>query len=385
MSWRSSFGATVLLTLVALHSSATPLRSMLEEMLGSVEVVAGTKTLETMERYFSSEMRSVWSDDRTKCSEKFFQMMRTWRYLVKHNSHVGIVDKALERWRDTCYSRLEGEIRSELQTMSESAREQFKLFVKQDERDLESKDESLAISFHSENSAIAKLHRLIGSPDGAASTDQLNAAKTFVGACNELTASRSIMRANYARKTPASQRPYFPHIRFYDDCRLLLDFFLGERDIDYLLKRARWVETFGDKLDKILVKGWRSADPEAKWSETAKSDGKRERLVAEAAYLLAKSCIGTIDYWLKFTKDRCSEAFADVNTIWLHLRLHLLRRKLSNQQILVIKRYSRYLEACKQLGKLENEQIIKKATDKQGYKLSKLSTRFGGSNAKTNR
>jgi hypothetical protein len=394
MAWRSSFGAIVLLALVALHpSTAAPLRSMLKMMLGSVGMMTGEKTLKTMEPSFSSEMYKLFKESDTRCSRYFFALVMEWRNSMLRNSRFDIVakdglkldiSKALDGWRDTCYSRLEDEIQSELKTMSESAREQFKLFVKQDKRDLESKDKSFAIFSPAANSAIVKLRRLIGSPDGTASADQMNAAETFVGACDELTASRSIMRDNYARKTPASQRPYFPHIRFYDDCRRLLG--LLKHGVEDPFKRAEAVKIFGEKLDKILVKGWCFADPEAKWSETAESDGERERSVAKAAYRFASIYREDIEGRLEFLKGSCSKAVADADdTIWLHLHLNLLRRKLSDQQILVIKRYSRYLEACKQLGKLEKEQIIKKATEKRGYNLPKLSTCFGCSSAKTNR
>jgi hypothetical protein len=411
MAWRSSFGATALLALVALHSStlielasseqltenrerleqtdisptAEPVRLTLEKMLGLDQIETEDGTMKTKGTPLWTSMLDLWQQDETNCGDDFLATLDRW-YGLLYPRVGNEVWNAIRNWKDTCYSRLEDEIQSELKAMSESTREQFKLFVKQDRRDFRSKYKSFAVSSPPLNSAIGKLRRLIGSPDDTAKASQRKLVESFVSACKEMAASRSIIRANYASKTPRSS-PYFPHIRFYDDCRRLLDLFTGEEQIEDSFRRNDWVETFGEKLDEILVDGSSKADPETKWSETVESDGERERSVAKAAYQFAKTSMGTIEEeWLNILNEQCSEAVAGADdTIWLHLHLNLLRRKVSDQQILVIKRYSRYLEACKQLGKLEKEQIIKKATEKRGYNLPKLSTCFGCSSAKTNR
>jgi hypothetical protein len=406
MAWRSSFGATVLLALVALHSStlielasseqfnenrerleqtdispaAEPVRLTLEKLLGSDQIYAKDNK-DIADLLLLKALRDMWQKDETNCSDDFISTLDLWYWrfdMLLESEQLS----AIRNWKDTCYSRLEEKIQSELKAMSESTREQFELFVKQD--DYRSKDKFFVVPLPSANSAIGKLRRLIGSPDGAVSESQERLADRFVNACKEMVAKRSIMRANYARETPASRQLYFPHIRFYDDCSRLLDFFTDGRLIDGSLWPSVEIKIFGEKLDKILV-GWSKADPETKWSETAESDGERERAVAKAAHQFAKAYNrGTIEDWLQLLKGHCSVALADVDdTIWLFL--HLLGYKISNKQIRILQRYSRYLEACKQLRKLENDQIIKKATEKWGYNLPNLSTCFGCSSAKTNR
>jgi hypothetical protein len=407
MAWRSSFGATVLLALVALHSStlielasseqfnenrerleqtdispaAEPVRLTLENMLGLDQIETKTDIKKTADPPLWAALLDLWQQDATNCGGDFLSILEIW-YRQFETLLESEQLSAIRNWKDTCYSRLEEKIQSELKAMSESTREQFELFVKQD--DYRSKDKFLIVPFPSTNLAIGKLRRLIGSPDGTVSANHLELAERFMSACKEMVANRSIMRANYARETPASRQLYFPHIRFYDDCSRLLDFLRDKRAIEGLLKPPKQIEIFGEKLDKILV-GWSKADPETKWDETAESDGERERAVAKAAYQFAKADIhGNIKVLLHSLKRLCSIAVADLgHGIWLHL--HLLRHRHSDQRILVLERYSRYLEACKQLGKLEDEQIIKKAREKRGYNLPNLSTCFGCSSAKTNR
>jgi hypothetical protein len=384
MAWRSSFGAIVLLALVALHpSTAVPLRSMLKMMLGSAGMMTGEKTLKTMEPSFSSEMYKLFREGDTRCSGKFFELVKDWRDLVIESScqvrkslASGISD-AIERWRETCYTHLEKKIQSELDATSKSTREHFELFVEQDRRECTPEGQPYSECQLCDKSiyVVGKLRRLIGSAKDS-DVAELRAAERFVSACKELAASDSIKRTNYEEWTPLSTEPYFAHIRFYDFCRRLLDLDLSVQNIDNREDRTAFARRFSEKLDKIQAQSPSSVNPEGLLSETAKSGRERERSVAEAVLRVAGLNPNRIlqdddmKYTLKGTLNRlrleCSRVLDQVdNLAWMHQHMYdLLGRKREDKGAPYAEQNLRYSDACKQLGELKDEEIIK-ATDRQ--------------------
>jgi hypothetical protein len=245
MAWRSSFGVTVLLALVVLCLSMlielassdpvqldkdrvqldfTPtdekVRSMLERMLG-LKIKVRDELWTGVKSDIFDNMFDLWQADETKCSHIFFIWAEEWsRRLnaIDGGALIGVISK----WKKTCYSRLEGTIQSELETMKESTREQFQLFAEQDQAECRSEGNFKCLLFSSPDLMINKLRRVIGSPKDT-DVDELRAAERFVSACKEMAASDAIKRTNYEESTPRSTEPYFPHIRFYDYCERLLD------------------------------------------------------------------------------------------------------------------------------------------------------------------
>jgi hypothetical protein len=191
MAWQSSFGATVLLALVALHSSTliglvspepvqldenpdrlkqtdiSPpverVRSMLEEMLRlDHSIKVDEEMLKSMPSYWD-EMLSLWQEDETKCGEDFSSLAHKWHRWADVTLRYEILD-AIVMWEGVCYSRLEDKIQSELQSdaITELTREHFGLFAEQDERECRSEGRFECMLFRISNSVIGKLRRLIG-------------------------------------------------------------------------------------------------------------------------------------------------------------------------------------------------------------------------------
>jgi hypothetical protein len=120
-------------------------------------------------------------------------------------------------------------------------------------------------------------------------------------------------------------------------------------------------------LDKILVHGRHRADPEARWSETA-ANGERKRSVAEAAVRFAErvtsdleiSKIEILNYLKQFCRAKLRRAG---NFVWMHQHMDVLMglERGAQRTHHTDKRNLKYLEACKRLGELENEEIIEAA------------------------
>jgi hypothetical protein len=388
-------------------------RSMFKGMLGSEIDVPNV----VVDHPYFKTIFDWWQADETNCSEEFFDLVRKWA-----GHWTNDMWKALKTWKKTCYSRIEGTIQSELEAMKESTREQFKLFVEQDQAECRSEGSSECRSFFSPNMTINKLRRVIGSPKDT-DVDELRAAERFVSACKEMTASDSIKRSNYKKWTPRSTEPYFPHTRFYDFCRRLLDFeSLAQKFIYDFRLRDNFIH-FGEKLEQIQKRRRSKADPEAEWGETAESGRERERsvigAVAQAVEQLSKtripsvldiaddgestrrlegqlrslrsSCLWVLDhvdnlYWmhqhmyrlmgLEGSDQQMLDRVDNLN--WMHRYMYrLMVLKGSDQQVLEIKRYLRYSEACKQLGKVKDEEIIETVEKR---KRGKFTTCFGRDN-----
>jgi hypothetical protein len=395
MAWRSSFGATVLLALVALHASALiasseqvqlnenrdsdipsrteQVRSMLEEMLGS-----GRFTISTPNEHYSwREMINLWQKDETRCADGFFSLLERWAIKADKTIKNDLLD-AIETWKETCYSRLEDKIQFELNTMNKLTREHFELFAKQDQHECKSEGRSECLSFGCSNLVIGKLRRLIGSPEGAPSADQLEAAERSVSACKEIAASDSIKttRTQYQKLTPSSTEPHFPHIRFYDYCKQLLNL---AQVIDSRLGSAPLLERFGEELDKIRGRTLSKAESYRMSSETAESESEQKRSVAEAAVRFAEWAhprplrdedekLLTLQNELNRLKNTCSYwLHALENMIWMHKNMYdLLGRERWGRQKPETERKLNFLDACKQLVELKNDEIIEAAKQKAG-------------------
>jgi hypothetical protein len=394
MAWRPSFGATVLSALVALHSStlidlasseqpdkdpwkyqnalaiAMQARSMLEEMIGSGHIEVEEKMVREMQPSAWDKMLGLWQEDETSCGDDLFELLAKWRARLDDETFKGYVWMANKKWENTCYARLEERIQRELDEMSESTREHLKLFADQEHRECIDKGKSECSGFLISNSVVGALRRLIGWPEGAPSADQLEAAKRFVSACKEMTASGSIMtmRTKYRARAPWSPQPYFPHIRFYDYCRRLLDLEWSAQEIDDRLGWAACVKRLGAKLDEIRAHRLSRADPEAMSSSPA-SESEQKRLVAEAAVrsnkwplfnFVRENFIESQEDRLDDLKKKCSRLLGQVdNLIWMHQHMYEpMGLERDGLQAPDTERNLRYLEACKQLGELENEEII---------------------------
>jgi hypothetical protein len=387
--------------LLALEPLVGMARSMFKGMLGS-EVVVPNVVVDN--NYFESTF-DLWHADETNCSDRFFELADRW---TRH--WTGDMLKALSTWEKTCYSRLEGTIQSELEAMKEPTREQFELFTEQDQAECRSEGSSKCLWFSSPDSMINKLRRVIGSPKDT-DVDELRAAERFVSACKEMAASDLIKRTNYERLTPLWKEPYFPHTRFYDYCRRLLNFeSLARKFIDDFRRRDDF-EYFGKKLEQIQTR---------RWSKTAESGREGERSVTEAAARAVEQFSKTgipsvLDYaddrelrrrlegGLRSLRSACSWVLDHVDNLnWMHQHMYklmglegsdqqmldrvdnlnwmhrymysLMVLKGSDQQMLEIKRYLRYSEACKQLEKVKDEEIIETVEKR---KCGKFTTCFG--------
>jgi hypothetical protein len=372
MAWQS-FGATVLLALVALielassepvHENrerlehlAQQVNAMLEEILGS-----GQFAISTANGHESwTAMIDLWQKDETKCGHGFFSELRRWALWADKTTKSDLSNAIIETWEETCYTRLEEKIQSELNTMNKSTREHFELFAMQDQH--ECKSRTGCLSFHTSNLAIGGLRRLIGWPEGAPSADQLEAAERSVSACKEMTASDSIKttRTQYLKWTPSSPEPHFPHIRFYDYCKELLE-------IDSRLELDPGVRRFGEELDKIRACGLSKVE-----SDKMSSESEQKRLVAKAAVRFAKgykqlyfhkgdAAVLGRDHNVQWNdlKISCSIMLdRAANIVWMHQHIYqLLRREGLDQRTPETERNLRYLKACRQLGELENKEII---------------------------
>jgi hypothetical protein len=240
MSLRLSLGGvTALLALVAIHSSESvdP-----EASPGASDGRSKSKPEEDpMRALVPAWMRSdydhakvviSWRKNGWECSNGL-ESFALSRHKEKNNeSFREQIYSALMSRRNFCFSRLEWKIQHKLDAMSESTREHFELFAVLDQRECTSEPGSLCFVFGTQNLVIGKLRRLAGSPEDAA------AAKGFVSACKEVAGHERLatIRAKYEAATPLSTRPYFPHIRFYDYCRRLLDFDLLSAKIEGALK-----------------------------------------------------------------------------------------------------------------------------------------------------
>jgi hypothetical protein len=327
-------------------------------------------------KYFDT-MFDLWQTDETNCSGIFLELARKWRKWTDVGNKDDIWE-AISTWRDTCYSRLEGAIQSELEAMKESTREQFKLFAEQDQAECRSEGSSKCLSFFRSNSMINKLRRVIGSPKDT-DVDELRAAERFVSACKEMAASDSIKRTNYEESTPLSTEPYFPHIRFYDYCERLLDVESLAQDLNEYFRWQGNFKYFGEKLDQIEERSRSKAKP----GKTAENVRERKRSVTEAAAQVVEWNLNRIlsAYWDRMRKtemeslkpesqltalrEECLGVLDQVDNLnWLHQHMYsLMDIERSDQQMLEIERYLRYSEACKQLGGVKDEEIIE--TDKK--------------------
>jgi hypothetical protein len=385
MAWRSAFGATVLLALVALHAStALPtVHDMLVEMAGSDNIQTLETGLETMVPDDRDRMLDFWQDKALRCSEYFFGHAKRWHNLVCIEGPLMDSDPTcrklwdtIGKWEKTCYSRLEKEVQSELDAMSVSTREQYKLFAEQDQRECRSGGQPALLLFDKSIKVVGKLRRLIGSPKDT-DADELKVAERFVSACREVIASDSIQtaRTGYEEQTPYSSWPHYPHIRFYDFCRRLLELDLSIEKIDNKDSRATIAVRFSEKLAEIQERSQSKANPEALLSETAESVRERERSVAEAAVQIAErnpnlirragdtEWVQAVENELKRLRDQCSYVLDQVaNLIWMHQHMYdLLDREREDQGTAYDEQNLMYSEACKQLGQLKNEEIMKVA------------------------
>jgi hypothetical protein len=378
MAWRSSWRSTVLLALVALHAStAMPtVYDMLREMSRSGKIGDLGTDIETNALQSLKRMLDFWLREReSTCGDSFFELVAKWYRLtflrdpvILNSSTCTEVWDVIEKWKKTCYSRLEGEIQSELAAMSASTREQFKLFAEQDQRECESK--RICSSFDGSISLIGILRQSIGSPRES-DADELKAAEGFVSACKEMAASKSIKtaRTEYEARTPSSPEPRFPHIRFYDYCIRLLKLNVSVQTIDKQSQRAAKAILFSKKLAKIQKRSianhlrllWGTTEPERSVAEAAVQivGWNHIRQAANAKSVLKNELSGL--------RHECSYLIDQVdNMIWMRRHMYdLLGQKPQSQGAAHAKRNLMYSEACCQLGKLDNEKIIKTVTEEQ--------------------
>jgi hypothetical protein len=376
MAWRSSFGATVLLALVALHAStAMPtVYDMLREMSRSGKIGDLSTEIETNAPNSLRGMLDFWLREReSRCRDSFFEHVGKWYRLtffrnsiILNSSTCTKVWDIIQNWEETCYSRLEKKIQSELAAMSASTREQFKLFAEQDQRECESN--GVCSSFYGKISLIGILRQSIGSPRKT-DADELKAAEGFVSACKEMAASESIAntRTEYKARTPSSPEPHFPHIRFYDYCIRLLNLDLPVQTIDEQSQRADMAVRFSENLAEIQKNS--RANSRRPLRETA----ERERSVAEAAVQIVRwnhirQAVDTklvLEIGLSRLRYECSYLLDQVdNMIWMHRHMYdLLDQTPKSQGTAYAKRNLMYSKACRQLEELDNEKIIKMVTE----------------------
>jgi hypothetical protein len=341
---------------------------MLDEMLGShlIRVKVENMTEKLTSKW--NEILGLWQKNETNCSPDFFKLVAERESSFWTEELVKNMRTASKRWENICYSRLEDKIQSELEAMSETTRKQFKLFVEQEQRECISKGKPRCSKYRLQSSLVYALRRLVSSVLEGDGVDQSEAAKRFVSACKEMAASDSIKttRAQHHKSTPLLSQPYFPHVRFYDFCRRLLDLPWSEESIDYHVRVApTCVKRFFVKLDEIRARRLSRAGLEVRSSETAESEEEQKRLVAEAAvrsdkWPVIKFVSDSLEHRLDDLKKKCSRLLGQVdNLIWMHQHMYEpMGPERDGLQAPDTERNLGNLDACKQLIRLKNDEII---------------------------
>jgi hypothetical protein len=315
MHWRSSFGATVLLALVALHwspliglaSSETTvagdgreqsngpstrlgfpealskLNAMLEYNIREFPVQGGANVdMIEMVDLFSSVQ-----PDKDYCSNK--TLIEQARYAIRYLTYRepdGYIYKIVTNQLDICVKELEEQFEREFESLNESTREHFESFVKEDH----SKHDLFRLS---KNALVDKLRRLIGSAEGT-EVGHPEIGRGFLDACAETTdrlAGLMRVREDYKSYTIVSKE-YWPHIRFCDFCQALIGLDLVKQ-LDWAHKRM--VSRVGAIFRDLGEQG-----AETTSNEREKSDGQREGSVVEAAIKLAEAYLNAKLHYERF-------------------------------------------------------------------------------------
>jgi hypothetical protein len=305
MSWRSSFSATVLLTLVALHWSpliglassetttagdgreqstgpSTHLPEALSKLNAALEYKmrqqGGGVEVDTIEMV---DLFSSVQPDKDYCSNKtFIEQAHYAKHYLPYRKPDRYIYKIITKQLDICVNELEEQFEREFESLKESTRKHFESFVKEDH----GKHDYFLLPT---NTLLNKLRRVIGSPEGT-EVGNPEIGRGFLDACAETTdrlAGLMRVREDYKFYTIVSKE-YWPHIRFCDFCQALIG-------LD-LVKQLDWVhKNLVLKVDTIF----RDLGEQGTTSnEREKSDGQREGPIVEAAIKLAEAYLNAKRY-----------------------------------------------------------------------------------------
>jgi hypothetical protein len=330
------------------------------------------------------------------CNEAHFGRALKWRDRFLQTPLGNYIKVALIKQRRVCYDHLYEQTQMQLDSLSKSTRKRLESFVKKD---------NLGSDFYaSSDMAIAKLRQLVGSTGGAdddddqdQDQDQLKVGQDYLRACQELTGRFErlrLVRADYETfaMLPTTLLPYF---RFEDFCRLLI-----EMDFSYELSKRLFLDVeareltkrFGLAVDQRLgALGQDSGTKSSAETSTTGGNESEQHAVASAAMQFAEGWVvmaklpgrncgagstkrpdsvrEQMDGALNYLRKRCASIlhWAD-NLLWLRrhdLRgLNVGRRQLTP----AAERQLRSIEACKQLGAMDNEAVIELGISKAGRK-----------------
>jgi hypothetical protein len=365
MSSRSSLG--VVLVLVALHSLSP---------IGLIASEPAETTEEVIHRLNDpSELIELRQPYASGCSDDFFRQV----WLRFAQSDYKYMNVALKRRQDFCFSHLEQQIEEKCgSALSESTREHFESFKKH-----------LGIYdiFNCPTQAIVKLRLIIESPENA---NQFDIAKGYSRACEDVIercASIKPIRANYLRS--ASTTNHWPHVKFYDFCRQLVDFDFAD-EIEWAVKySASEIKYFAERQDRNQAHSLRGPNAATMSTETAESDLEQEQSFAEAAVRFAADWAKrhwiqtgtdkdgykytvvtryhfkelpsvTLEHGLDELKRTCSNSLAKAHDFLWMQKHDLLGPAHGDIHKLTTERNLRFLKACEHLVKLRNEEIIEK-------------------------
>jgi hypothetical protein len=390
-SWRSSLGVTVLalveLSLIGPIASERALEldnpdedqwgvlSRLKKQLAERQIRAEQKVWPGRSDFTYGELIDAWQPDATKCDDEFFKQLDSSRVpTLVEESLANYVWAAEVRRRDFCFSHLEQQIEEKCGSASSaSTRKHFESFVKEDDTFSE---------FDHPNMAIRRLRYLMGAPENA---DQLEIAKGYVRACEDVVercASIKPIRANYPTYTSESSS-YWPHVKFYDFCRHLVDFDFAHQIDRTVELDSKLAEHFDGRQDQNHDQSLSGPDAATMSIGTAESDLEQEQsFAAEAAVRYAadwakerevpiyteadqahpeKYVPANLELGLDELKSACwVSLFRARNLLWMQ-RNGLLGFTHGDIHKPTTERKLRFLKACEHLEELENEEIIEKA------------------------
>jgi hypothetical protein len=299
------------------------------------------------------DLIGLWQHNETQCTDESFKPARRLRAHAYDDSLQNYIEEATKRWEDYCFSHLDQQIRAGLGSLSELTRDYFKWFAGQDRAE--------TLDYWMPNMAFGKLRTVVGSLEDT-DDGQLEAAKGYLDACKEMIGQldgiKSI-RSNYQWMNIGKLEKYYPHIRFYDFCRLLVDF-----DFSKEVDRNFWGVDMNDFM-KILEN---LAKMPAETAKSGHEQDERSLAVAAAAqfvkevsndhYRWGPGILDTPPKILDWLMERCSVFLNSVHNLLWAYEHDLLGLEHGGNLSPSTEKNLRCLKACKQLEELPKKKIL---------------------------
>jgi hypothetical protein len=365
MAWRSSLVASVLLALVALHSSAlvglaspetTAAADGQEQstdptfrMARALGVQEGSTDLDARikaELFEQATKRgnikagidlinlfSLIQPNKAHCSnERFIEKAQNLIHRPAFDRHI---QEIITTQATLCADELAKQFQRGLESLSKSTREHFESFVKQGNGPF----------YPGRFQLIAEVRRIIGSPKGT-EDNQSTIRRGYLHACKEATDEYGdLMRTLKIYKPYAfGVEAYVPLSRFSTFCQTLIKLDLS-KELDQAFTNL--IEDFAITFEHLR----------AERTSIANSDAQQERSAAKASIQAAERANpNSVVSELSKLKWTCSYAIklAD-NILWM------LKIKDDGKLEPSVEQKLRYLKACEQLEKLGEDEIFQKA------------------------